>query len=504
MKKIKFIFSVLIFILFVFTNCSSQNNKTKMKLINRQPAVAGEFYPSEPKELRTTLKELFTEAVPKKTKNVLAIIAPHAGYVFSGKVAASSFNQIDENKKYENIFIIGPSHHASFSGASIYSKGNYITPLGTVKVNIPLAEKLIKEYDFFHFYLDVHYYEHCIEVELPFLQYKMKKDFKIIPIVIGSASPKVCKKIAKALKPYFNDKNLFIISTDFSHYPKYQDAVENDKRTADAILSNSANNLIKTLNDNASRNIPNLVTSLCGRYAVLTLLYMTENNPDIKVIPIFSRNSGDTEYGDKDRVVGYYSIAFTLKNEDDKEFNFNEEDKKELLKIARKSIEQYIKKNKIPQIDTKTFSKDLFTKCGAFVTLTENGKLRGCIGRFIADEPVYKVVQQMAIAAATQDSRFPKVTASEIDNIKIEISILSPLKKIQSVDEIQLGKNGIYIKKGWASGTFLPQVAKETGWTKEEFLGHCARDKAGIGWNGWKDADIYTYDAEVFDEDMLK
>jgi AmmeMemoRadiSam system protein A len=129
-----------------------------------------------------------------------------------------------------------------------------------------------------------------------------------------------------------------------------------------------------------------------------------------------------------------------------------------------------------------------------------DGDLRGCIGRFDATEPLYKVVQQMAIAASTQDSRFPEVTPAEFKEIDIEISVLTPMRKISSIDEFQLGKHGIYMKKGFSSGTFLPQVATETGWTKEEFLGHCAQDKAHIGWNGWKDAELYVYEAYVFGE----
>jgi uncharacterized protein (TIGR00296 family) len=106
----------------------------------------------------------------------------------------------------------------------------------------------------------------------------------------------------------------------------------------------------------------------------------------------------------------------------------------------------------------------------------------------------------MSIASATQDSRFMTVTSGEIDKLEIEISVLSPMKRIFSADEIVLGKHGIYIKKGYYSGTFLPQVATETGWSKDEFLGHCARDKAGLSWDGWKDAELYTYEACVFGE----
>jgi hypothetical protein len=143
----------------------------------------------------------------------------------------------------------------------------------------------------------------------------------------------------------------------------------------------------------------------------------------------------------------------------------------------------------------------LKTPCGAFVTLKKYGNLRGCIGRFDASEPLYQVVQEMAIASSTQDYRFSPVELKEIPELEIEISVLTPMRHISSIDEIELGKHGIYIKKGNRSGTFLPQVATETGWTKEEFLGHCAQDKAGIGWNEWKDAEVYVYEALVFGEE---
>jgi AmmeMemoRadiSam system protein A len=240
---------------------------------------------------------------------------------------------------------------------------------------------------------------------------------------------------------------------------------------------------------------------MCGWSSVLMLLYMTENNPGFDMSLIQYKNSGDTEYGDKSRVVGYNAIAITLNEKKDRShFNIDEKDKKDLLFIVRRTIEQYITKRVISEIDSSLLSENLKTKCGAFVTLHENNELRGCIGRFAPDEPLYKVVQQMAIASSTEDYRFSPVTPDEINKLHIEISVLTPMRKIKSIDEIELGRHGIYIKKGLRSGTFLPQVAKETGWSKEDFLGHCAQDKAGIGWDGWKDADLYVYEAYVFSE----
>ena len=201
-------------------------------------------------------------------------------------------------------------------------------------------------------------------------------------------------------------------------------------------------------------------------------------------------------------MVGYNAIAISVKEKKEQsEFKLTDKEKKNLLAIARHTIEQYIKNNTKPEIDEKNLSPIVKTNCGAFVTLKKHGDLRGCIGRFDASEPLYKVIQEMAVASSTQDYRFSPVELNEIPELEIEISVLTPMHRISSVDELQLGKHGIYIKKGNHSGTFLPQVASETGWTKEEFLGHCAQDKAGIGWNGWKDAELFVYEALVFGEE---
>lgn len=491
---------LLITLILILPFCSSSQ-------IDRQPAVAGQFYPADPKELKLTLESLFRNALkPKTYKNIAAIISPHAGYVYSGEVAASAFSQLKQNVNYENIFLIGSSHHVYFEGASIYRKGNFVTPLGKVPVNKLIADDLIKNYSFYSDRDDAHRHEHSIEVQIPFLQYHLGNGYKIVPIVIGTQSTALCKDIARSLKPYLNEKNLFIISTDFSHYPSYEDAIRVDKLTIEAVISKSPEKLMNVLENNQKKGVKNLSTSLCGWTSVMVLLYMLENEKDLVGELIQYKNSGDVKFGDKSKVVGYSAITFTRREKMNKEdFNLNNEEKKILLNISRKTLEMFVKEEKIPEVDEKNLTPNLKQKCGAFVTLYFNKQLRGCIGRFEATEPLYKVVQQMTVASASEDYRFYPVNEDELDNIEIEISVLTPLKKIKSIDEIQLGKHGIYIKKGFQSGTFLPKVAVETGWSKEEFLGHCARDKAGIGWDGWKDAELYTYEALVFSEkDILK
>ncbi|MBZ5537082.1 MAG: AmmeMemoRadiSam system protein B [Acidobacteriia bacterium] len=500
---------ILILSLWSVTSCNSQNAQSPRHTepTDRQPAVAGQFYPAEREQLQTMLHQLFSRAVPPKhLKNVIAIISPHAGYPYSGEVAASSFNQIDPEKEYENIFILGPSHHIGFEGASLYSQGNFVTPLGTVKVNTRLARELIRKHKFLSDRVDAHQSEHSIEVQLPFLQTVMKKDFRIVPVVVGSGSAEMYAQIAEALRPYLNSRNLFVISTDFSHYPAYADAVTVDKATGDAVLTNSPGNLMKTVRANAQKNIPNLATSMCGLSGVLTLLYMTQDNPLVTYTAIQYKNSGDADPGLRQQVVGYHAITVSLQERAaGGGFSLTEKEKGDLLRIARTALDEYLQDRRLPEIDASILSETITAKCGAFVTLTQNGQLRGCIGRFDASEPLYKVVQQMSVAAATEDPRFDPVEARELNKLEIEISVLTPLRRIHSIDEIEMGKHGIYLRKGLRSGTFLPQVATDTHWTKEEFLGHCAQDKAGLGWNGWKDAEIYVYEAIVFSEkEVLK
>lgn len=504
MKRSDFLRNIFFLFLIFSFNCSGQDNEEKE--IIREAVAAGSYYPADPNELTVQLKSFFNRAQnPDNYKNIAAVIVPHAGYVFSGETATSAYAQIDPDKKFECIFLIGTSHHVLLNGASVFYQGSYSTPLGNVEVDSPIAGKLITENSIFGYAEKAHNREHSLEVQLPYLQYHLKYPFKIVPIIIGTQSESDCSKIAKALKPYFTDQNLFVISSDFSHYPTYEGAIKADKLTGDAILTNSPDKFMDALEKNESEKIPGLITSCCGWSSILSLLYITSEMPDIQIEHVKYSNSGDSPYGDKQRVVGYNAFVVTRPGEikEDSKYSLSTEDKKILLELARNTIDSYLKKSKIPEVNSKGFSENIKMPCGAFVTLNKNGRLRGCIGRFMATEPVYKVVQEMAIAAAFNDTRFSPVSLNEMKDIEIEISVLTPLQKITGIDEFKLGKHGIYIIKGNRSGTYLPQVARETGWNKDEFLGHCARDKAGIGYDGWKDADLYTYEALVFDESEI-
>ena len=462
---------------------------------NRAPEFAGKFYPGTKESLISQLNELFAEAKPLQNSDAKtrAIISPHAGYVFSGKIAASAFNQIPENAHYKKVFVIASSHQFLFGGASVYKKGNYFTPLGEIPVDRETASRLYEGSELFQHDAESHHFEHSLEVQLPFLQFKLKNDYKLVPIILGTNNPDDCKKIAEILEPYFVPENLFIISTDFSHYPSYNNAVDNDMATADAILSNNPKELRRVLDENKMKKIHGLATSLCGWTSVLTLLYLTENK-NLAYYKIDYQNSGDAKMvGDKDRVVGYWALLVAEENE----FSVLEEEKDELLRKAKSSIKHYLETGNRANPEPPETNGILNDEAGVFVSIYVNDELRGCIGNFAQGETLNNLVQRMAVSA-TRDHRFENLKKEELDDMQLEISVLSPLKKINSMDEIELGKHGIYIKKGLNSGTFLPQVAKKTNWSLDEFLGHCARDKAGLGWDGWREAEIYTYEAFIF------
>ena len=469
---------------------------------DRKPVVAGSFYPADAEALRKMVEGFLASAKPALSEGLTrAIVVPHAGYVFSGSVAASGYNQIDPDQEYDRIFILASSHRVSFGKASVYTEGDYLTPLGRVMVDRETGQSLIKSSKSFTDYPEAHAQEHSIEVQLPFLQVRLRKPFKIVPIVLGTQVPSVCEDIAEALKPWFRPGNLFIISADFSHYPPYADAVKVDDSTARAFCRNDPGEFLRILKYNERLNIPELATSMCAWPAGLTLLYLTHNDSSLKFSRIEYKNSGDIRgYGDKSGVVGYNAIRVSGPNSPG--FHLSVTDKQELLRIARNTLESYIRTRTVPAVDSRGYGENLKTRVGAFVTLKIDGELRGCIGSFEPSVPLYKVIQEMTIASCTQDSRFSPVRDDELVKINIEISVLTPMRKIKDIKEIELGKHGIYIRKGFQGGTFLPQVATETGWTLEEFLGHCARDKAGIGWTGWKDADIYTYEAIILEEDL--
>lgn len=475
---------------------------------DREPVAAGRFYTADKETLARDITKMFADCKkPKETRAVRAVIVPHAGYVFSGKTAAAAFSATPKNAEYKNIFIIGSSHIMAFEGASVYNIGDFITPLGKATVNLEIGDKL-KINRVFNYPVDAHRQEHSIEVQVPLIQYYYSHPQKIVPIIIGSTSTSTIKSIAEALKPWFTPDNLFVISSDFSHYPSYEDAVKYDNLTAAALMSGDPATFLAAVSKETDA-IPGLATRMCGWTSGLLLLDLIQGNKNLEFKKLDYCNSGDSPYGGKAEVVGYNAIALFEKQESSaasqdqesvQDLKFTPSEKKELFTIARNAIRTKLYENQITTINEKKMPEVLKRQYGAFVTLKINGELRGCIGRFISSDPLYEAVRASAVSSAFDDTRFSPLTKQEYEKVEIEITVLGPMKKINNINEIVLGKHGIYIRKGDFGGTMLPQVATEYGWTVEEFLGYTARNKAGIGWDGWKTADIYIYEGLVLEE----
>ena len=464
----------------------------------RPATQANRFYTGDAKELSEEVDSfLALHRGETVYNNVAALIVPHAGYYYSGNVAATAYMSMPKDKPYKRIFLLGPSHHEWLDGASVNTEADYYaTPLGHVKVDHETALRLTDSDSVFSYQPKAHDREHCLEVQLPFLQRRFGENVmpSIVPIIISTNDYQKLKRIANVLKPYFTEENLFVISSDFSHYPSYEDACEVDAKTGKAIETGNVEQFIAVLEENSRSGKRNLATSACGELAIATLLLMMDRTYEVK--HLLYQNSGDVDNQEHNRVVGYH--AFAILRGASQEFVLSDEEKKILKEIALTSIKDSLAGKPIAQPILNSQYPVLNSKCGAFVSLHKQGRLRGCIGHFGEDVPLHEIVAEMARAAAFEDPRFMPVTKDELEDIDIEISVLTPMRRIQSLDEFELHRHGIYIRRGYHSGTFLPQVADEVNWTKEEFVSHCAQDKAGIGWDGWRDAELYVYEAIVF------
>lgn len=469
------------------------------KIIIREPAVAGTFYPGTKVELSAMVDKYLADVEIHEVKPreyVRGLVVPHAGYVYSGLVAAYGYKAL-EGQDMDIVILIGNSHKEYFEGVSVYPSGYYKTPLGNVEIDKDLAKKIIDSDEKISFRQSAHSQEHSLEVQLPFLQ-KVLNDFKIVPIIIGNQLGAV-DILINTLKNLIDDKTLVVASSDLSHYPKYEDAEYSDNKVIEAILSGKRENLQKTISDLEKENISNLQTCACGQDSIEVVMGLMEGN-EVKLLKY--ANSGDVEIGDKDRVVGYAAIAFLGDSPSTSSGLLSKQQQKRLLKIARETVETYIKTGKAPDIknDLPALEKHL----GAFVTIKKHGQLRGCIGRFQPDIPLYKVVRDMAISAATKDTRFKPVTKDELKDLEYEISVLSPLKKVDSWKDIEIGEHGVQIRKGVYSGVFLPKVATENNWNLNTFMSVLCEQKAGLPADCWKDPeiDIYVFTAQVFGENL--
>jgi len=464
----------------------------------KQPEFSQAFYPADKNELSALIDIAIKEANPPKVNGeVIGLLVPHAGYEFSGKVAAFAYKTV-QNSKFDTVVIIASAHQHYINGAALYPGDSFMTPFGILEVDRE-AMKPLEDLGFCAPNKEYFSNEHPIEVQLPFIA-KTLNSKKILPIITGKLSLEDLKKLAGALNELSLKKRILVIaSSDLSHFHTYEEATAMDAETIKLIADKDINYLWTS--EEYAQNLA------CGIYPIITLIYYSNlKNAQIDILKY--ANSGDVS-ADKSKVVGYAAAASYVADKMDEpvnkeeplmtEFKLNDAEKKELLKIARLTLESYLKTGKIPKF--KAEYPALNEKRGAFVTLKNHGELRGCIGRIVADTSLYEVISNVAVESATQDWRFSNVTCNEMKDIEIEISVLTPFEKVNNIEEIEVGKHGLVIVKGSYSGLLLPQVPLENGWDREAFLKHTCR-KAGLPPDSYKDkeAALYKFSAIVFND----
>jgi len=459
--------------------------------------LAGAWYPGSEQELRRELNSYLEKSRPSAfTGKIVALISPHAGFRYSGPVAAYGFNAM-RGRGIKTVVIVGFSHRKAYDGIAVLDADGFQTPLGIASIDRKISGELIEKHSKIYSYPAAFSEENSVEMEIPFLQ-AVLVDFKMILIAIGNQSLENCTILGEALYETFKNKEKYILvaSTDMSHYLSYEAANELDKGTISSIEKLDGKALYAT-------SLAGQHRLMCGYGAVCATMLASEMLGADKVEILKYANSGDTA-GDKSRVVGYLSAALVKSGKEETgegERNMlNEAERKKMLKLARDSIVYNLQNGK--KLSASEDNPVLNTEMGAFVTLKKDGELRGCIGNMVGRGPFYLTVRDMAVAAATADHRFRPVTLEEMENIDIEISALSPLEKITDPEKIEAGKHGVIVKNGFTSGVYLPQVATEQNWDREQFMNSLCGQKAGMAPDAWKKGkcEIYIFTAEVFGE----
>lgn len=464
----------------------------------RESVIAGTWYPGSPDKLKNQIQGYLAKAgADPPGGDLLGLIVPHAGYLYSGGVAAHAYRLL-QDQPFDRVLILAPSHRAHFPGASVYHLGGYRTPLGVVSLDRALIDQLLEQDAELGFYPQAHAQEHSLEIQLPFLQVVLGP-FRLTPIVMGNQSYESCRQLAATIAQVCRDqKVLLVASSDLSHYHGYLEAKQLDQRVLKCVEAFAPERL--------SRELARGGCEACGAGPMMTLLLASEMLGANEAKVLRYANSGDVT-GDRSGVVGYMAAAVSrnpgtgdannAKSKVGVDLGLSEKEKRTLKTLALKTIRCRIDRAARPK--PQDARGKLKEPRGAFVTLRKKGALRGCIGSLVGRGPLDETVQDMAIQAAFSDPRFSPLSGDEFADIDLEISVLTPMKRIQDMKEIEIGIHGLYIRQGVNSGLLLPQVAVEHHWNRDEFLRWTCH-KAGLPETAWKDpeTEIYVFSADIF------
>jgi len=480
----------------------------------RSPTFAGRFYPDSAPVLKLAIEKFMEDAVPARVKDPVAIIVPHAGYIYSGQICADGYRQVS-GRSYDTVVILGTNHtNPGFGKISVFSGDGYRTPLGIAGIDRTMASALAAADPDCVLEDLLHVREHSVEVQVPFVQVLFPKA-RIVPVIVGTQDVDACVRFGRALaKVIGGTRTLIVASTDLSHYPDAGDAAAVDGETLAAAVTLDAAVLHGKTKELMSRNIPNLDTCACGEAPMMAAMTAAKALGATGGTVVSYLNSGDVPVGERTRVVGYAAVALGAVKADlspvrkdglskaPADVTLTPAEKRTLLAFARVSIARYLATRTVPL--ARGFDPRLQIHRGVFVTLLKKGELRGCIGHVPADTPLVNLVGAMALKSAFADPRFYPLGAEELDQVEVEISMLTLPRTVSGPAEFRVGRDGVILQKEGRAALFLPQVAPKEGWGRDETLDHLCL-KAGLERGCWKEgARLSTFEAVVFSESEFK
>ena len=476
----------------------------------RPPAVAGQFYPESAGTLKLTIEKFMEDALPPQAKKPLAIVVPHAGYIYSGQICADGWNQVCGGS-YDVVIIFGTNHTApGLRKIALYPGVGFRTPLGTAAVDGDLVSAILAASPDCIADKGPHVREHSIEVQIPFVQILFPQA-RIVAAVAGEADPVLFNRFGAALASVLKGRRALIVaSSDLSHYPSAADAEIADMNTLEAVTTLDPAALHATVRAQMARRIRNLDTCACGEAPIMAAMAAAKAMGATRGQIVSYAHSGNLPIGDRERVVGYGAVVLAADPKKGPvaarpaaataaDGTIGPADRKYLLRLARETISRYLTIKMVPL--PRLSSPILREPRGVFVTLKKRGNLRGCIGRMVPDRPLAELVGAMALQSAFEDPRFGPVTSRELADLEVEISVLTPMKQVSGPNDIVIGRDGVLLQQKGRSAVFLPQVAPEQGWGRDEMLDNLSQ-KAGLPAKAWREpgACFLTFQAIVFSE----
>ncbi len=474
--------------------------------IVRHPALAGQWYPAGVGELAFTVDSFLARVgdVPVM-KDMRILVLPHAGYMYSGQVAAFGYARA-KFLNPEIIVFLAPPHRSPVRGIALSSSDYFETPLGRVKIDKETVRALMKTPGF-AINDEAHRLEHSIEIHLPFLQRiygkKMEEALPVLPLLVGDLGGND-EEFARILSQKICEKNsLIIVSSDFTHYgprfefmPVFGKNVKDLKEGLKNLDMGAIRSILTFDRGGFVRYVGMTGITICGRNPISLALALPLRVTDAKLLK-YDTSCAIT--GECDHSVSYAAIAIGGSFSNTVSSNaFTESDKKYLLNLAKNNIRLVLFTGKKISPDIRNVPQSCRIKRGVFVTLKKDGQLRGCIGTVAPHAELCKLVIENSYNAAFRDPRFQPLSREELDRISIEISILTEPVEVHSIDEIVIGRDGLIVVMDGQTGLLLPQVPVEQGWNREEFLVWVCR-KAHLPDDAWRHgARLYRFQAIVF------